>query len=147
MPSVSDRVGSPEPNGVPDAVGVTAPGNWLRALELRAIPEYLVAQLSRDVIARWPHGDGHPVLVLPGFLAGARSTQFLRGALRQLGYHAHDWRLGVNLGYRPSMKEECRRAFTSCGRATDGGSASSAGVQAASMPASWRAHSPMMCGR
>ncbi|OBK46870.1 hypothetical protein A5655_09290 [Mycobacterium sp. 1081908.1] len=52
---------------MPDAVGVTAPGNWLRALELRAIPEYLVAQLSRDVIARWPHGDGHPVLVLPGF--------------------------------------------------------------------------------
>lgn len=106
MPSVSDRVGSPEADGVPDAVGVTAPGNWLRALELRAIPEYLVAQLSRDVIARWPHGDGHPVLVLPGFLAGARSTQFLRGVLRQLGYHAHDWRLGVNLGYRPSIKEQ-----------------------------------------
>jgi pimeloyl-ACP methyl ester carboxylesterase len=106
MPSGSDRVARAEADGVPDAVGATAPGNRLRARELRAIPEYLVAQLSRDVIARWPHGDGHPVLVIPGFLAGARSTQLLRSVLRQLGYHAHDWRLGVNLGYRPSMNEQ-----------------------------------------
>lgn len=104
MSSVFDRAA--EFDGVPDAVGAPALGNLLLARELRAIPEYLVAQLSRDVIARWPHGDGHPVLVIPGFLAGARSTQFLRSVLRQLGYHAHDWRLGVNLGYRPSMNDQ-----------------------------------------
>ena len=35
----------------------------------------------------WPRGDGHPVIVLPGFLAGPESTAFLRSHLRRLGYH------------------------------------------------------------
>ena len=43
------------------------------------------------------------MLVLPGFLAAPPSTQFLRQVLRRLGYRAYDWRLGYNLGVRPSM--------------------------------------------
>ena len=45
-----------------------------------------------------PRGDGHPVLVLPGLLADDSSTGILRSTLRYLGYHAHGWRLGRNLG-------------------------------------------------
>ncbi len=47
-----------------------------------------------------PRGDGHPVLVLPGFTAGDESTLALRRYLRCLGYHVHGWRLGRNLGFR-----------------------------------------------
>ena len=43
-------------------------------------------------------GDGHPVLVLPGFTAGDASTIPLRWALRSRGYWVHAWRLGFNLG-------------------------------------------------
>ena len=46
-----------------------------------------------------PRGDGHPVLVLPGFLAGSRTTQPLRRYLADLGYKAHRWKLGYNTGY------------------------------------------------
>lgn len=45
-----------------------------------------------------PVGDGHPVLVLPGLLAGDGSTWILRRILRRLGYRTHGWRLGRNLG-------------------------------------------------
>ncbi len=45
-----------------------------------------------------PTGDGHPVLVLPGLLAGDGSTWTLRRLLRRLGYRAHGWRLGLNIG-------------------------------------------------
>ncbi len=45
-----------------------------------------------------PRGDGHPVLVLPGFLAGDYSTAPLRRFLRHLCYDARGWKLGVNLG-------------------------------------------------
>jgi pimeloyl-ACP methyl ester carboxylesterase len=45
-----------------------------------------------------PVGDGHPVLVLPGLLAGDGSTWILRRILRRLGYRAHGWRLGRNVG-------------------------------------------------
>ena len=45
-----------------------------------------------------PRGDGHPVLVLPGFTASDVSTRLLREYLRERGYAAHGWRLGRNLG-------------------------------------------------
>ncbi len=43
-------------------------------------------------------GDGHPVLVLPGFTAGDGSTLALRWAIRSQGYVTHAWRQGRNLG-------------------------------------------------
>lgn len=45
-----------------------------------------------------PAGDGHPVLVLPGLLAGDGSTWILRRILRRLGYAAYGWGLGRNIG-------------------------------------------------
>jgi pimeloyl-ACP methyl ester carboxylesterase len=43
-------------------------------------------------------GDGHPVLVLPGFTADDVSTVPLRWAIRAQGYSTHAWRLGRNVG-------------------------------------------------
>jgi pimeloyl-ACP methyl ester carboxylesterase len=91
---------------IPDAAGAAPPGHLLRLREWRTAVEYVVARQSGDLIERWPHGDGHPVLVMPGFLAGPPSTRFLRDVLRRLGYRAHDWGLGTNLGYRPTFKED-----------------------------------------
>jgi pimeloyl-ACP methyl ester carboxylesterase len=90
---------------VPDAANAAAPGHLLRTLEWRTGMEYFSARLAMRRIARWPHGDGHSVLVMPGFLAGPQSTDLLRNVLRHLGYRVYDWGLGYNLGYRASMKE------------------------------------------
>lgn len=43
-------------------------------------------------------GDGHPVLVLPGFTADDASTVALRWSIRGQGYSTHAWRLGRNIG-------------------------------------------------
>lgn len=45
-------------------------------------------------------GDGHPVLVLPGFLCGPSSVLTLRLILHNLGYHTHTWTRGRNPGLR-----------------------------------------------
>ncbi|NNF64025.1 MAG: alpha/beta fold hydrolase [Acidimicrobiia bacterium] len=45
-----------------------------------------------------PRGDGHPVLVLPGFMAADGSTSPLRLVLTALGYETHPWGLGRNMG-------------------------------------------------
>lgn len=45
-----------------------------------------------------PRGDGHTVLVLPGFTASDHSTRSLRRYLRLLGYDARGWGLGRNSG-------------------------------------------------
>ena len=63
------------------------------ALELGSLP------LWWPVLKRQPEGDGHPVLVLPGFLASSRSTAPLRWYLENRGYAPHRWRLGRNYGY------------------------------------------------
>ncbi|HWK35844.1 esterase/lipase family protein [Sphingomonas sp.] len=47
-----------------------------------------------------PAGDGRPVLVLPGLFNSDRSNFAMRGFLNRLGYRAHPWRLGRNLGAR-----------------------------------------------
>ena len=45
-----------------------------------------------------PHGDGHPVLFLPGYTASDSSTRSLRRFFRRLGYDARGWGLGRNTG-------------------------------------------------
>ena len=46
-----------------------------------------------------PRGDGHPVLVLPGFATNDRMTVFLRHFLGVLGYRVFPWNLGWNLDH------------------------------------------------
>jgi len=51
-----------------------------------------------STLAEAPRGDGHGVLVLPGFLADDASTGGIRHALGAAGYLVRPWHLGHNLG-------------------------------------------------
>ncbi|MCP5178623.1 MAG: alpha/beta hydrolase [Pseudomonadales bacterium] len=57
-----------------------------------------------------PRGDGHPVMVLPGFMGGDESTLLLRRFLTSLGYKVLPWLQGRNLG-RPELLEGAMRRF------------------------------------
>lgn len=63
----------------------------------RALGELASFYALRPLLSMLPRGDGHGVLVLPGFLAGDASTLPLRRLLRDLGYDAVGWNLGRNL--------------------------------------------------
>ena len=58
-----------------------------------------LSPLSALALARAPRGDGHAVLVLPGYLAGDPSTWPLRWFLTQAGYQVYPWELGLNFGF------------------------------------------------
>ncbi|MGV0036449.1 MAG: esterase [Candidatus Azotimanducaceae bacterium WSBS_2022_MAG_OTU7] len=61
-----------------------------------------------------PRGDGHPVLVMPGFSVGDQSTAIIRCYLKSLGYDANPWGLGRNLGpMMPDLFLRLRQAFES----------------------------------
>jgi pimeloyl-ACP methyl ester carboxylesterase len=64
----------------------------------RAAADFGLYLAARPLLDRLPHGDGHPVLVLPGLLADDASTRILRRVLRRLDYRVHGWRLGRNIG-------------------------------------------------
>jgi pimeloyl-ACP methyl ester carboxylesterase len=76
----------------------------LGALEQqRALAELLGFGVSLPLFRLMPAGDGHPVLVLPGFMADDWSTVALRSVLRSRGYQVHRWGFGRNLGPRAAV--------------------------------------------
>lgn len=77
---------------------ISAPPAWMAALELRAVPERAQMAAMLPLLRRLPKGDGHPVLVFPGFTADDRSTQPMRRLLRNLDYRTYGWGAGVNVG-------------------------------------------------
>ncbi len=46
-------------------------------------------------------GDGHTVIVFPGFMASDRTTSRLRRSLQAAGFDVHGWGLGRNRGIKP----------------------------------------------
>lgn len=66
--------------------------------EGRAIYEYASCRLLMPWLLDGPDGDGHPVVVLPGFIATGTSTRPLRTFLHEKGYNSHCWKQGRNLG-------------------------------------------------
>jgi alpha/beta hydrolase fold len=55
-------------------------------------------EFESPLLQAFERGDGHPVLVLPASFRSDRQTAKLRAFLAGLGYGAHGWELGVNLG-------------------------------------------------
>jgi fermentation-respiration switch protein FrsA (DUF1100 family) len=92
MPLVGWPVGTPAPR-LP-----ARPPSLARAalLQLRLFREPLrrLQPRHRAALAAAPHGDGEPVLVLPGMGVGDFSTLSLRRYLRRHGFDARGWRLG-----------------------------------------------------
>jgi pimeloyl-ACP methyl ester carboxylesterase len=69
-------------------------------LEPRAVFEAALLPASLPLLLQAPRGDGHPVLLLPGFLADEKSLIALKLFLQRKGYEVHTWGLGRNLGFR-----------------------------------------------
>lgn len=83
------------------------PPSWLWTLaEGRAVFELGSFYWLRLLMRHLPKGDGHPVLVLPGFLASDTSTRPLRGLLKDLDYAPYAWGLGRNLRFDKSREAE-----------------------------------------
>lgn len=77
----------------------------LTLVEGRGVVELAATFATRSILRHAPRGDGHPVLVLPGFLASDRSTKPIRQFLDELGYETYGWGQGQNLGKFYKMRE------------------------------------------
>lgn len=85
-------------NFSPSTKRVTKPSIFKLFLEFRTVFEFGAYFLSLPLLSKAPNGDGHPVMVLPGFLATDISTRPLRAFLKYKGYRVHGWKLGRNIG-------------------------------------------------
>ncbi|MEO0437695.1 MAG: alpha/beta hydrolase [Pseudomonadota bacterium] len=83
------------------------PAPWLALTE----PQRVVLEVSsllavRSLLKRLPQGDGHPIMVLPGFLGSDGYNASLRRFLKGLGYAVYGWGLGTNFGPRGGVLEK-----------------------------------------
>ena len=74
--------------------------------EGRAIFEFGAFGLFRKQMKNLPKGDGHPVLVLPGFMASDHSTRPMRRLFDDLGYKSYGWGLGRNVKFNEQREHE-----------------------------------------
>jgi len=76
------------------------PPGWLLAFSdgPRALLEYASLPVCASWLRRMPRGDGHPVMVIPGFMGNDQYNAPLLRYLNDLGYRAVGWGLGRNLG-------------------------------------------------
>jgi pimeloyl-ACP methyl ester carboxylesterase len=96
------------------------PGLGLLLAEMRGIFEFNTSLMLAPLLMRAPRGDGHPVLALPGFLASDLSMAPLRRYLSELGYDAHAWQMGRNIGgvsrMRASLRDRLAAIHATAGR-------------------------------
>jgi pimeloyl-ACP methyl ester carboxylesterase len=90
------------------------------AFEWRAVVEAALLPLALPMLAAAPRGDGHPVLLLPGFLADEKSLIALKLFLLRKGYDVRSWGLGRNVGFQSkyvkALPQKIRRLHYKTGR-------------------------------
>jgi pimeloyl-ACP methyl ester carboxylesterase len=77
---------------------IPRPALWQTLLEFRALAELMSIRPARPLLNLAPRGDGHPVLVFPGFFAADGSTASMRRYLNSKGFTAYAWEEGRNPG-------------------------------------------------
>jgi pimeloyl-ACP methyl ester carboxylesterase len=70
---------------------------WTMLEPLRFAAETGSMILTTPLLSMAPRGDGHPVMVLPGFATSDQMTLLLRQFLTLKGYNVFPWDLGWNL--------------------------------------------------
>jgi dienelactone hydrolase len=110
-----DHGSEPPPEG-----RLRPPGLGLLLAEARGIFEFNASLWLSPLLMQAPRGDGHPVLALPGFLAGDMSMAPMRRYLAELGYDAYAWQMGRNTGgisrMRAALRDRLAEIHSATGR-------------------------------
>ena len=87
------------------------PPHWSLAVSEapRALIEFGTLILLRNALLnKLPLGDGHGVMVIPGFMGDDPYNRSLVGFLNKLGYRASGWEMGRNLGVKSFSADNLR---------------------------------------
>ena len=88
---------------------IEGPSYFHLAMEGRVFAESAAFFSALAWLPSLPAGDGHPVMLLPGFMGADSSTAALRFALGRLGYAVYGWGGGRNEGAGDALDHVGRR--------------------------------------
>jgi pimeloyl-ACP methyl ester carboxylesterase len=86
----------------------------------RVIQEIAALGLSASWLKKAPRGDGHGVMVLPGFLSSDNANRALIRFLEFLGYEVAGWGQGTNLGPHLEVVENLQTNFEDLAKRSGG---------------------------
>ena len=99
---------------------VGAPHRLHSLMEFRALLEMAMLPFAWPLLATAPHGDGHPVLLLPGFMANELTLVALKAFMAGRGYDVQTWGLGRNVGFQrrhaQALEQKIRHLHHQTGR-------------------------------
>ena len=123
-----------------------SPARLHSLLEWRALVEIAMLPFTWPLLGTAPQGDGHPVLLLPGFMADEITLVALKTFLRGRGYKVQTWGLGRNIGFQrrhaEALEQKIRHLHHQTGRKV-----SLVGWSLGGMFALYRAHQASECVR
>lgn len=93
---------------MPENSSIPPPSKRLLLMEARSLWAFATWRRRLHSLEQLPQGDGHAVLVIPGFGAGDGATRPLRHVLQRLGYSVHGWGRGRNFGTNQLVRERLR---------------------------------------
>ena len=97
-----------------------SPARLHSLLEWRALVEIAMLPFTWPLLGTAPQGDGHPVLLLPGFMADEITQVALKTFLRGRGYKVQTWGLGRNIGFQrrhaEALEQKIRHLHHQTGR-------------------------------
>jgi len=97
------------------------PPHTLHSLfEWRALLEMATLPYATPLLLSAPRGDGHPVLLLPGFMADEATVAPMRWYLSYLGHDVQSWGFGRNVGFQrrhaSALEQKIRHLHHQSGR-------------------------------
>jgi pimeloyl-ACP methyl ester carboxylesterase len=107
-------------NATESSVDVAAPEFRLLIRELWAPLEIAKFLWTVKRLRDLPRGDGHAVMLIPGFGVTDGMLRPLATAIEQLGYSVHGWGEGRNLGMRPRIKQNLAQRLNALYERHDG---------------------------
>ena len=87
---------------------------------IRAAGEFTSLLLTRRWLERLPAGDGHGIVLMPGFLGADGYNAPLCRYLNELGYQGVGWEQGRNLGPRGDLLERVAEHIVDLSKQTGG---------------------------
>ncbi len=89
-------------------------------LEMRVFSEMASLPLAWPMLMTLPKGDGHPVLLSPGFMGDEASLGALHLYLKNRGYDVRTWGMGRNVGFHrrhaQALEQKIRHIHHQTGR-------------------------------
>ncbi|MCP4120943.1 MAG: alpha/beta hydrolase [Bacteroidetes bacterium] len=78
-------------------------------LEPLGISELVNIIPAKQILDSLPHGDGQPVMIIPGLTTGDWSTKIIRTFLKSKGFYVYGWGQGLNVKYTQDLEDRLKK--------------------------------------